>query len=226
VVDLAAPALLGRLAMTGVPREMFLRGTHAYVMLAGFDGGTQVLDVSIATPAAPSLLGTFPLAGGYRTSRIVGGVLYVLTDGAAHSFLATGALSPVAVLALPYAGTFAHATDSLLFVASSDGNGDTHVTLVDISSPVGAMTLRGGKTFPGTLSDQEKLHFGAGTLRVVTHDRTDGGLSHLFVVDVSNPDAPLTRGTLDLARGEQLFATRFTDDAAFVVTFRQVDLSG
>lgn len=223
VVDLATPALLGRLAMTGVPREMFVRGSHAYVMLAGFDGGTQVLDVSIATPAAPVLLGTFPLAGSYRTSRIVGNVLYVLTDVAAHSFLAAGALSAVATLPIPGGAAFAHATDAFLFVAADDGAGDTRVTWVDISSPVGAMTLRGSKTFPGTLSDPEKLHFGAGTLRVVTHDRTNGGLSHLFVVDVSVPDAPVTRGTLELARGEQLFATRFTDEAAFLVTFEQVD---
>jgi len=223
VVDLATPALLGRLAMTGVPREMFLRGSHAYVMLAGFDGGTQVLDVSIADPAAPSLLGTFPLAGGYRTSRVVGGVLYVLTDVAAHSFLATGALSAVASLAIPGGAEFAHATDAFLFVAADDGGGGTRIRLVDISSPTGAMSLRGSQTFLGRLSDAEKLHFGAGTLRVVTHDWTSGGLSHLYVVGVSDPDAPVILGTLSLARGEQLFATRFTDDAAFLVTFEQVD---
>lgn len=223
VVDLAAPSILGRLAMTGVPREMFVRGSHAYVMLARFDGGTQVLDVSISDPAAPSLLGTFPLAGVFRTSRLVGGVLYVLTDLAAHSFLATDALSAVATLAIPGGATFAHATDAFLFVASDDGAGGTRVRLVDISSAVGAMTLRGSRTFPGYLSDAEKLHFGAGTLRVVTHDWINGGLSHLFVVGVSNPDAPVILGTLSLARGEQLFATRFTDEAAFLVTFEQVD---
>ncbi len=228
VVDLAGPSLVGRLAMTGAPAEMFLRGTHAYVMLGTYDGGTAVLDVSTANPAAPALLASFPLPGSYRTSRLVGDVLYVLTDAAAHSFGFSGAPTPgnlaaTATLAIPGGAAYAHATDAFLFVAAPDLSGDTKVTLVDVSSPLGAMTLRGSKTLPGYLSDEQKLHFGAGTLRVVTHDWANGGLSHLFVLDVSAPDAPFVRGSLDLARGEQLFATRFTDEAAFLVTFEQVD---
>lgn len=228
VVDLATPALEGRLRTNGTPAEMFLRDTHAYVMLASFDGGTDVLDVSVADPASPTLVASFPLAGAYRTSRLAGDVLYVLTDTDAHSFRVTGAptsgaLAPAASLAIPGGVAYAHATDAFLFVAAPDDAFDTRVTLVDVSSPDGAMARRGSKTLPGYLSDEFKLHFGAGTLRVVTHDGTDGGLSHLFLLDVSAPDAPFVRGTLDLARGEQLFATRFTDDAAYVVTFERVD---
>ncbi len=223
VVDLAAPALLGRLAMTGIPQEMFLKGAHAYVLLSTFDGGTQVLDVSVATPATPSLVATFSLAGTYRTSRLVGDVLYVLTDSALSSFTAAGDLAAVSTLPIPGGAWFAHATDAFFFVAASDGFGDTRVTLVDISNLAGSMSLRGSMTFPGYLSDEFKLHFGAGMLRVVTHDWVDGGLSRLFLVDVSSPDTPITRGTLDLARGEQLFATRFTEEAAFLVTFERVD---
>jgi hypothetical protein len=223
VADLAGPTLLGTLPTTGFPHEMHVRGSHAFLLLADFDGGTTVLDVSVADPSAPALLGSFPLGGWYRTSRLVGDVLYVLTDGAAHSFDATGALAPVDSLAVPGGAQFAHATDAFLFVAAPDLGGGTLVTLVDVGDPGGALALRGSLPLPGYVSDEWKLHFGAGTLRVVTHDGADGALSRLFVADVADPDAPYVRGTLELARGEQLFATRFTDEAAFLVTFEQVD---
>jgi hypothetical protein len=42
-------------------------------------------------------------------------------------------------------------------------------------------------------------------------------------VDVGDLSAPSVIASLDVVRGEQLFATRFTPDAAYVVTFEQVD---
>ncbi|MDH5277335.1 MAG: beta-propeller domain-containing protein, partial [Gammaproteobacteria bacterium] len=119
---------------------------------------------------------------------------------------------------------FAHSTSSFIFIAGSNnaGNGTT-VTLVDVSDPGGAIALRGSIDLPGYVSDDQKLNFAGGVLRIVTHDWTDRGLSRLFTIEVTNPDAPAVMASLNLARGEQLFATQFTADRAYLVTFERVD---
>lgn len=222
IVDLATMTLRGRLSMVGIPVEMYLRGDRAFVLLQGSLGDTAVIDVSIADLDAPSARATLSMPGWFATSRIVGDILYAVTSDVVRSFrLDTPDLQQAASVAA--GGAFAHATDAFLFLASF-GNGElTTVQVVDISDPAGALDLRGAIDLPGYVSDPYKLHFGAGTLRVVTHDWVDRGLSRLFVVGVSDPDAPNILGSLELARGEQLFATRFTDDTAYLVTFEQVD---
>jgi hypothetical protein len=159
-----------------------------------------------------------------RTSRIVGDVLYTVTDMGVHSFL----IAPVPFeaadsLALESGADFAHATDAYAFITGPVPGADltvgTRVTLVDISDPGGALARRGAIDVPGYIADDQKLNFGGGVLRVVTHDWTDGGLSRLMTIDVADPDAPIRLATLELARGEQLFATRFSADRAYIVTF-------
>jgi hypothetical protein len=223
LVDLAGPRLIGRLALQGVPQEMYVRGGRALVLLTDFDGTGRLLEVSLADPAHPALLATLALGGGVRTSRIVGDVLYAVTRDSVHSFEIDPALAPVDVLPLPDGASFAHATDALLVVAAPGAGWDTVVTLVDVSDPTGLLRRRGSLTVSGWLGDEFKLHVGADTLRIVTHDFTDAALSRLFVVSLANLDLPVVVGTLALARGEQLFATRFTDDVAYVVTFERVD---
>ena len=223
IVDLALPALSGSLALGGVPVEMYLRDERAFVLLSTATGDTALVEVSLLDPAQPQLVGTHALSGAYLTSRLVGDRLFVLAGETVHSFLVEPQLVAVDALAVPGGAQFAHATEDRLFIAAPQEPDATRVTLVDSADPGGALALQGSLVLPGYLSDEFKLHFGAGHLRVVTHDWTDGELSRLFVVDVSDPAAPQVRSTLELVRGEQLFATRFTDDRAYIVTFEQVD---
>ncbi len=224
IVDLAGLELQGRLALAGMPLEMYLRADRSFVLVADPQGGTTLLEIGVADPAQPALTRTQALAGGYRTSRMIGEVLYVVTEQAVHSFRTDAApFAARASLDLGAMANFAHATDEFVFVAASDAAGATIVTLVDVSDPGGALALRGSLELTGYIADDQKLNFGGGVLRVVTHDWNDGGLSRLFTVDIANPDAPAVLATLELARGEQLFATQFTEDRAYIVTFEQVD---
>ena len=223
VVDLAQPALRGRVGLGGVTRDLYVRGSRVLVCLSTFDGGGEVLDVSIANPAAPVVRSRTPVGGTIVASRLVGNVLYAVTDADVRSFLLGTDLTPVAQAALPHGAAYVYATDALLAVASSSDGSATWATLVDISSPAGALAVRGSISLEGWVGDQEKLHIGAGTLRVVTHDFVDGGLSRLFMISLADLDHPTLTGELDLARGEQTFATRFADDVAYLVTFQQVD---
>ncbi|MGH8135801.1 MAG: beta-propeller domain-containing protein, partial [Steroidobacteraceae bacterium] len=224
IVNLSQLELLGRLPLQGVPLEMYLRGGRAFVLLADLQGATQLLEAAIADPTQPAISGTETMTGAYRTSRLIGDVLYAVTDQEVRSFRVDATpFSPGSSLALGEIASFAHATSSFIFISGSNADNGTTIRLVDISDPAGAMALRGALDLPGYLGDDQKLNFGGGVLRVVTHDWTDSGLSRLFTIDVSDPDAPAVLATLDLARGEQLFATQFTEDRAYLVTFEQVD---
>jgi hypothetical protein len=229
IVDLAQLELLGQLALPGVPLEMYLRGGRAFVLLADVQGATQLLEVGVSDPAQPGIVRTETMGGAYRTSRLIGDVLYAVTDAEIRSFrvdaapFTSGSSQPLAAVA-----GFAHASSDFIFIAGGQadaGNAEsgTSITLVDISDPAGAIDLRGTLELPGYVSDDQKINFGGGVLRVVTHDWSDSGLSRLFTIDVTNPDAPAVLGSLELARGEQLFATQFTEDRAYLVTFEQVD---
>jgi len=224
IVDLSRLELRGRLALTGVPLEMYLRGNRALVLLADLQGGTQLVEIAVADPAQPAISRSESMPGSYRTSRLIGDALYAVTDQRVQSFLLGATpFSPGSSLALPNNAGFAHATSSYLFIAGSNADNGTTVTLVDVSDPAGAIRLRGSLDLPGFVSDDQKLNFGGGVLRVVTHDWIDRGLSRLFTVDIADPDAPAVLASLELARGEQLFATQFTADRAYLVTFEQVD---
>lgn len=224
IVDLSRLQLLGRLALAGVPLEMYLRDSRALVLLADLQGGTQLVEIAVADPAQPAISRSESVTGSYRTSRLIGDVLYTVTDQQVQSVLVgVTPFAPGSGLALTHNAAFAHATSSYIFIAGSNADNGTTVTLVDVSDPAGGIALRGALDLPGYLSDDQKLDFGGGVLRVVTHDWTNSGLSRLFTVDVTDPDAPSVLATLELARGEQLFATRFTEDRAYLVTFERVD---
>ena len=224
IVDLAQLQLVGSVAMPGMPLEMYLRDGRALVLLADNEGATQLVEIAVADPAEPLVSRSEAIAGSYRTSRMIGDALYVVTDQQVKSFrLAATPFAAGSGLALANDAGFAHATDSTIFIAGSNADNGTTVTLVDVSDPAGAVFLRGSLDLPGYVSDDQKLNFGGGVLRVVTHDWTDVGLSRLFTIDVADPNAPAILGSLELARGEQLFATQFTASRAYIVTFEQVD---
>ena len=223
VVDLAAPSLTGSLALRGVPLEMYLRDQRAFVLLTTVSGDTELREVSVADPAQPELVATHAMTGDFRTSRLVGDLLLVLAGDTVHSFVIEPELAAGDSLPVPGGAQLAHTTDGWIFVAAPEAQSATRVTLVEVTGASGALALRGSVSLPGYVSDEYKLNFGAGHLRVVTHDWSDGELSRLFVVDVSDPSEPYIRSSLDLVRGEQLFATRFTEDRAYVVTFLQID---
>jgi hypothetical protein len=222
-VDLSGPTHLGRVALGVWPQGIYLRDGRALVVGSDAEGGGQAIDVDVSDPASPSVTTRLSFPGWPRASRLVGDVLYVVTESEVRSFLVAEGLAAADAATLPDGAAFVHATDGRFFVAGWGDGASTRVTIVDASDPEGDVVVRGGLSLPGWVSDDEKLHFGAGTFRAVTHDWADGGLSRLFTVDVSDPDAPYVRGSLDLAKGEQTFATRFTDDAAYVTTFFVVD---
>ncbi|MDH4023170.1 MAG: beta-propeller domain-containing protein, partial [Gammaproteobacteria bacterium] len=111
IVDLSRLELLGRLAVPGVPLEMYLRGSRALVLLADLQGGTELVEIAVADPAQPSISRSESMTGYYRTSRLIGDVLYAVTDQHVKSFLVAQApFSSGASLQLASNAGFAHST--------------------------------------------------------------------------------------------------------------------
>jgi hypothetical protein len=223
VVDLSTRTLVGRLGLHGVPNEMFVRGARAFVLVTPAEGGAALVDVSLADPASPQETTRIALGGEYRASRIAGHVLYVATDAEMRSYDVSGALTPVDAEPLAGGVGFVHATDALWVVSGAGGWDTTTFTFVDVSDPNGAIAIRGSIALSGWVADEWKMDVYGGAFRVVLADWYDLVTTHLVTVSLADLDHPSVLGTLDLARGEQLFATRFAGDLAYVVTFERVD---
>lgn len=121
---------------------------------------------------------------------------------------------------------YIHVTEEAIFIASdpSDYSSDSmNVTYVDISDPSGVIRKRGSFDILGRIRDEWKMDYTSGYFRVCTYEWRDGGVSRLYTIDVTDPDAPRKIGSLELGRGEQLFATRFDGDRAYMVTFERKD---
>lgn len=123
---------------------------------------------------------------------------------------------------------YIHVTEAAIFIASDPldyGADSMRITYVDISDPTGIIRKRGEFNVQGTIQDEFKMDYNGGYFRVCTYqwDSESWGLSRLYVFDVTDPDAAVAVGSLALGEGEQLFATRFDGDRAYMVTFEQKD---
>ena len=213
---------------------------------------SRVEVIRIADPSNPQIVGTLDVLGRVTDSRIVGNILYVvsseepvyyyaaskaddsvMTSDGINVYAAAIDLSnpgnPVEAGRIDFGGSarYIHVTEQAIFIASDSpafGYSGTHIAYVDISDPGGAIRKRGSFDIPGSVQDEFKMDYSEGYFRVCTHEWNEaGGLSRLFVIDVTDPDAPVRTGALELGKGEQLFATRFDGDRAYMVTFEVKD---
>ncbi|HET7755404.1 MAG TPA: beta-propeller domain-containing protein [Anaeromyxobacteraceae bacterium] len=92
--DLAAPKLVGRSPVGGVPVDLYVRDGVAFVLtrdrveyavdpasgaLRAWTG-SKLWAVDVANPASPQVLAELPIEGTLSATRIVGDVLYVVSD--------------------------------------------------------------------------------------------------------------------------------------------------
>ncbi|MEY2467738.1 MAG: hypothetical protein QOF21_436 [Actinomycetota bacterium] len=116
------------------------------------------------------------------------------------------------------------ATNSWGEVTASDvqPSASTLVHAFDISDSSNAKYLVSGRV-RGTVLNQFAMSEHEGALRIATTDAAGGSESLLTVLGNSG-DALVQIGQVSgLGRGERIYAVRFIDKVAYVVTFRQVD---
>jgi hypothetical protein len=214
----------------------------------GWQSQVVVVDVS---GTAPQLVATLPVQGWVDESRLVGHVLYVASEGynpatgtdtdsapwgtLVSSFDLAHPAAPIARSTLWFAGTgnAVLATDRFFFVAVTDWNGDAaavpEVRVIDIRAANGTMRNVGGLRTAGEVADKFKMNLNGDIFTVISERYDDAvgdwgqWVTTLQTFSLANPAAPVALGSLDLAQGEQLYATRFDGSRAYIVTAQSYD---
>jgi uncharacterized secreted protein with C-terminal beta-propeller domain len=250
VVELAvpsAPRLLAAAALWGTPLELYLRDGWAYVVVAG-QTGSEVRVYDVSAPAQVVLRAQVQITGAIGDSRLVGEVLYVVSDrgSTVQSIDLHDPAHPRAVDVVTFpgnAGNSVHMTDTTLFVASltSESKGEcrqegsyhyrgpcTRITALDTRDPHGRIGVGATSFVNGALIDRFGLDHFQGVLRVlVATTRFSNAVQPARLRTFRAPDAftldPLAAIPLVSDRPESLMSVRFDGPRAFAVTFEQTD---
>lgn len=99
IVDLDTETLVAQAPTYGYPRDLYLVGDRAYVLVAyaggvvtvgdalGYEIESRVYVLDVADPLKPSIIGEFDLAGDFVDSRLVGDVLYAISAEYQYSWV-------------------------------------------------------------------------------------------------------------------------------------------
>lgn len=196
---------------------------------------TGIKVVRVAMGAA-KIVAESKLDGWMVDSRLVGGRLYVATQDWSAS---NGTVTLHEVTADTAAVTATHALSGSSPVVSA-GEGWLAIAVQPPDNPTGSLVTLfalgndganpvGSAPIPvaGRVYDKFKMQYSGGTLSVISQQWVSNGQTWWRGTPVSILETFTGGGEklagLEIMRGEQLYATRFAGDKAYVVTFRQVD---
>jgi hypothetical protein len=212
---------------------------------------SQVLIVN-DTGGKPEVAARLPVDGYIQESRLVGTALYVAAQsyrpvpGSTNSMWEWGSkvsafdlsdpAAPVARNTLWYSGygNVVTATDRLLFVVTQDPTNwwQSIVHAIDITNPDGTMHDYESIRTAGRVPDKFKINWTGSMLTTISEDwrstatrRLTTKLETFRLPDPRSlgPAGLIKLGELELGQGEQLHATRFDGERAYVVTFFRID---
>jgi len=247
VANSKKPRLLGRAKVVGgAGAEIYVKGTRAVVMLKkatahcrsprkleprGWALGAEVAIVDVTSKSHPRIQQRYCLPGSLVASRTVDDMLYVVTSYTSSGSRAISInikdphnATVVQQLEFPDASKEIIVSAEAIFVAGrpSDNRNRTRVGYIGIEK-TGKMTPRGTIEVPGAPMGRFHMDQYGTQFRIVTYNQTNRE-TILSVIDMSNPNKLTLKGELkDIGRWEKLYATRFSGDYAYVVTFRQTD---
>ena len=247
LADSAAPRLTGTYSRPAAGEQMYLLDSGEAVLLCNNDCASELsgeLLVLSVSSGVPDLSAKVPLLGRIQDSRLVGSVLYLISgryeqttvgNSTTWNFLnivtsidLADPKRPAVRDTLSFDGwsSTIMATDRFLFLAEqSPATRDTELHVIDISSPDGKMTKTANINIKGTISDKFKMDLNGDVFTVISleYDPSTRFTTVLTTFSLSDPIHPIELGSLKLAEGELLHATRFDGDKVYVVTFRQID---
>lgn len=222
-------------------------------VLESYQGGA-LLTVDISNRAAPVLNNVARVAGHIQTSRMTTGGGKTAIYVASSEYPSYPTLTVGTSLIAPYSGqtnvlSFGinaqglpearsnlqlggyvqalQASADRLMVARADNNskGGSLVSLIDISSPDGAMVQGGEVTVSGVVQKKTNLHIQGNVLRVVSGNwwSTGTNVNHVDTYNISQLATPKPIDHATFGQGQQLFATTFLAEKAFFVTYLRQD---
>jgi hypothetical protein len=244
VTDADHPTLLGRSPIFGSPVDMIVRNGVATVVIGdwfgtGDDGapfhGSIVRGLDATDPTNIRVLGEAKLGGWVRDDRVVGDVIYAVSEDYGWSYgwrdgstssgpavvvssvsFANGKIEQIDELRLDgFTGVF-HVTPNAIMLASSGETQETSLLYLDISDPGGEIVQRGARTVNGAINGwgadngRWNLDFADGKIAHVIGQAYDfNGGYVLSTVDFSNPNTPVLASELTISNTGWGAAARF-----------------
>ncbi len=263
ISDRDDPQLLGSAPIYGHPREMYVRGTTAYVIVSDYFDywraedalttprgfyGSQLRVVDVSDVTAPEVIGAIDLRGDLSDSRIVGDVMYLVSnrfpwyggygtddteDKTEIISVSIGDPSSIAVIDtqdFPRNGWAHHieVTADTIYLAASQWDQTSRryrstVRLIDIRDASGIIHVGGEVDVPGLVPDRWSMNEYDGVLRVASTESWGNGDVYLNTYAVSDRDRPTHLGGYTLKINERLTAARFDGSRGYLVTYRNID---
>jgi len=249
IADLSNPRLEGWSALSGSPRELYVLGDFYVLLQSNYVGedGTLLTVLRQNQDGTVSTVQEKTLPGWFIESRRRGDLIYSVTQnrsdvvildcvdcGVVQSVIdinvlrlnGGGELEDVDTAQLPgYSPTIAIFPNHLVIANHNPEENQWRTTKIQVfdlsqTDPLVALPIL---KVPGQVPSEFHLSVLGQQLRVVygPADRADG--STLAIYDLSSSEMALVGQVDKIAPGEGLFATRFVDDRAFVVTYERTD---
>jgi len=222
------PRMLGRSPIFGTPVDMIVRNGIAVVVIGDWFGrmddgtpfhGSIVRGLDATDPAHIRVLGEARLGGWVRDDRVVGDVIYAVSqdygwyygwaDDRAISGVGSTYSPAVVVSSVSFAnntirevdsvrydgftGVFNVTPNSIMLASAASYNGATSLQYIDISDPGGAITPRGVLTVDGSVNG-----WGADNGRW-NLDFADGKTAHVIGQNFNSVDGSYTLSTADFS---------------------------
>lgn len=190
VTNVDTPKLLGRSPIYGSPVEMVVHGGIASVVVADWYGtddtgqpfyGSVVRGIDATDPTNMKILGDARLGGWVRDTRVVGEVLYAVTENYGYSF---GGVSYGISDGVGYSGS------------------QSSVSVASVNIANGQVALKGNYQVPGNggvfnVTPSSILLAHSTYLTDAKGNQTPSGNTELVYIDISDPQGTIkTRGSL------------------------------
>lgn len=214
-----------------------------------YRNSSKVVSIDVSDPTSPALINEFPMAGNIVDSRQVGDVVYVVSSKQpwwdycnqpeANQYTVEIASINIAdpedvyqadSLSFEGSGWSVYVTQTALYVASTgwdywdyDENGTSEINYVDISDPSGKLVKRGSFNAAAVVADRFKMYQNGDVFAVTSNTSTWNGDTYFETFDVSNPDDINRRAIITIMEEEELHATNYSGNRAYIVTFRNTD---
>ncbi len=266
--DLENPKVIGRAPIFGHPIEMYVREDkkQAYVLVSDYytywrdpgalemDAyprrfyGSQVRILDFTDMTDPQVVGGINLEGYLSDSRIVGDVMYVVSQRYSwyyrqysddtvdktviHSIDIhdPANVDVVASKDFPRQGWdhHIHVTQNAIYLASTGYDRDVReyrstIHYIDITDPLGSIQLRGVANARGRIMDRWSMDEYKNVLRVASTQSWGNGDVYLTTYSLENPDEIELLGLYILNVQERLTSARFDGDRGYLVTYRMID---
>ncbi len=253
VIDVSKPEqpkLSTSYALQGTPREIYQLGQYTVLLesLSLQGSGTTVTVFTRSADGKLNPVDQWVSTGSFLQSRRRENVIYtvmsdseVFTKADCIGCVATQTITRITALSVDSRGKLqvldtakvAGYTPSIaifpdyLVIANDNPQPNnwtaSQVQVFDLSQASAPLRALPGLLVPGQVPSEFHLNVFNQQLRLVygAPDRSKG--SSLAIYDLRNEKMPLLGKVDNIAIGEQLFATRFTDNRAFVVTYKRID---